>query len=78
MNGLYGAFEIISKAIILSLWTTEKERSSLWKDYRSRSVLPFTESSIKLIISVQYEKPKAPSVRQKWNDLLLLMLMDKI
>lgn len=24
MNGLYGAFEIISKAIILSLWTTEK------------------------------------------------------
>lgn len=58
-----------------SLWTTEKERSSLRKDYRSRSVLPFTESSIKLI--VQYEKPKILSVRQKWNDLLLLMLMEK-
>lgn len=74
MNELNVTFEIISKVIVLSLWT-KKEMSSFWKDTWSRFDLPFAKGSIRLII--QYERSKALSVRQEWNDLLL-MLVEKI
>ena len=75
MNGLNVAFKIISKAVAFSLWTTKKEKPSFWRDNGNSSALPFTKGSIKLI--VQYEKPTPLSVRQEWNNLLL-MLMEKI